>query len=46
MVMSDGAVTRCCIDAFGTGILGTVEDNLALMDVTPFGLCAQCHHTV
>ena len=44
MVMSDGSVTRCCIDAFGTGIMGTVFDDLATMEVTPFELCRTCHH--
>lgn len=46
MIMSDGKVTRCCIDAFGRGILGTVDDDLAKMDVTAFGLCETCHHEV
>lgn len=46
MVMSDGSVTRCCIDAFGTGIMGSVWDDLAAMDVTPFELCRKCHHKV
>lgn len=44
MVMSNGDVTRCCIDAFGTGIMGTVNDDLTQMDVTPFELCRKCHH--
>ena len=44
MIMSDGWVTRCCIDAFGTGVMGTVFDDLAAMEVTPFALCRSCHH--
>lgn len=46
MVMSDGSVTRCCIDAFGTGIMGTVHDKLDTIDMEPFGLCGKCHHQV
>lgn len=44
MIMSDGSVTRCCIDAFGTGIMGTVFDDLSAMEVSPFELCRNCHH--
>ena len=45
MVMSDGRITRCCIDAFATGILGSVFFNLDLLDVTAFDLCRNCHQT-
>ena len=45
MVMSDGSITRCCIDAFGTGIMGTVYDQVDAFDVDPFALCERCHHT-
>lgn len=45
MVMSDGRVTRCCIDAFATGILGHVMFNLDMIEVTPFALCKNCHQT-
>jgi hypothetical protein len=45
MVMSNGDVTRCCIDAFATGVFAHVRD-LDLQDkrVTPFALCNTCHH--
>jgi len=46
MVMSDGSVTRCCIDAFAKGILSHVLYNLDLIDETPFELCESCHQTV
>lgn len=45
MIMSNGDVTRCCIDAFAQGVLGTVDSELDLIDVTPFELCERCHHT-
>lgn len=44
MIMSDGSITRCCIDAFATGVMGTVDGSLSDMDVTPFDLCRSCHH--
>jgi hypothetical protein len=44
MVMSDGNITRCCIDAFGTGIFATVDDDLTEKEVTSFDLCKTCHH--
>lgn len=44
MVMSSGAVTRCCIDAFGRGVCATLDDDLAAVDLKPFDLCRDCHH--
>jgi sulfatase maturation enzyme AslB (radical SAM superfamily) len=47
MVMSNGDVTTCCIDAFGKNILGNVfDDDLSQMDVKYSDLCTKCHHTV
>ena len=46
MIMSNGDITRCCIDAFATGVMGNIlRDNIQLMDVTSFALCSKCHHT-
>lgn len=44
MIMWDGRVTRCCIDAFATGILGSVDDDLSKFNLTSFPLCESCHH--
>jgi sulfatase maturation enzyme AslB (radical SAM superfamily) len=47
MVMSNGDVTTCCIDAFGKNILGNVfDDDLSELDVKYSELCKSCHHTV
>lgn len=47
MIMSNGAITRCCIDAFGTGILGSVQESSPdAIDISPFPLCSGCHHTI
>lgn len=46
MIMSNGDVTRCCIDALGKGIMGRVFDKLDEIEVTPFSLCQTCHHTL
>jgi hypothetical protein len=43
MVMSNGDVTRCCQDAHARGVLGTVFDDLAMIDHTPFIQCRTCH---
>lgn len=45
MVLADGSVTRCCLDAFGEGVLCNVWDDLTKVDMTPFALCESCHHT-
>jgi len=46
MVMSNGDVTTCCIDAFGKGVVGSVDDDLSDIDLEPFELCQSCHHDV
>lgn len=46
MVMSNGDVTRCCQDAFGRGILGTVHDDLDRIDHSPYVQCETCHEEV
>lgn len=46
MIMSNGDVARCCQDAHARGILGTVWDNLAEIDHTPFIQCQKCHEDV
>lgn len=47
MVMSDGSVTTCCIDAFGKNIIGNIfDDDLSQLDVGYSALCKKCHHTV
>jgi len=46
MVMSDGNVTRCCIDAFATGLMGTIFDDLTEMVIESFDLCYSCHQTI
>ena len=46
MIMSDGRVTTCCIDAFGKGVVGNVWDDLSKIELEPFELCQDCHHDV
>lgn len=44
MVMSDGNITTCCIDAFGQGVFGTVFDKLDSLQINEQELCKKCHH--
>lgn len=44
MVMSNGDVTNCCIDAFASGVFATVYDDLMQVEVEEMPLCAKCHH--
>jgi len=47
MIMSNGDITTCCIDAFGTGIFGNIhKDELEHLRVEPHDLCEACHHRV
>lgn len=46
MAMADGRVTRCCLDASGVGVLGTLDDDLASMHTSPYALCEKCDQLV
>ncbi len=46
VVLSDGRIANCCIDAEGLSAQGTVFDDLRQMDLRPFSLCKACHHQV
>lgn len=43
MVMADGRLTTCCLDASGAGVVGHVNDPLGGAEVAPYGLCSGCH---
>jgi len=47
MIMSNGDVTTCCIDAFGRGIVGNVFDSEPNdIELKPFDLCETCHSRI
>ena len=41
-----GRITRCCLDAGGKGVMGTVWDEPGSLTTSPFELCGPCHQTV
>lgn len=43
VIMVDGTVTTCCLDAFGAGKLGTIWDDPDTMTPRRFSLCENCH---
>ena len=43
-VMADGNIGTCCFDGAGTGVLGTVWDDVTAMESIPYNLCEACHH--
>jgi hypothetical protein len=45
-VMADGRVSRCCLDASGVGVLGTVYDDLGRITTSPYVLCRTCDQDV
>lgn len=46
-VLADARVSTCCFDGEGKdGIIGTIWDDLMTLQVVPYSLCAQCHHTI
>ena len=46
MIMSNGDVTTCCIDAFAQGVFTNVRANIDEYTVDPHDLCDACHHIV
>jgi hypothetical protein len=42
-VMADGRVSRCCFDATGEGVIGSIFDDIEPMQTSPYSLCAKCH---
>lgn len=43
VVLVDGSVTNCCLDATGGGTFGTVHDDPNSLKMSPFSLCNDCH---
>lgn len=46
MVMSDGNITTCCIDAFAKGVFTNVNENILEAEMKPHKLCTKCHHII
>lgn len=46
MIMSSGDVTRCCQDAFGRGIIGSVWEEVGSIPYGPYVQCVTCHEIV
>ena len=45
-VLSDGRVSRCCIDAEGVGVIGHVDGDMEQMRTSPYVLCTTCDQDV
>jgi len=45
-VLYDGRISSCCIDAFGKGVIGHVDDAIDKVEQKPFSLCGACHHEI
>jgi len=45
-VMADGRVSSCCLDADGSGVLGTVWQDLSKLSTKPYKLCHTCDQDV
>ena len=46
VVLVDGRITQCCIDAHGKGGIGHVNDLPGTVWTQPFDLCNGCHMTI
>ncbi|MDZ4251326.1 MAG: radical SAM protein, partial [Sulfuritalea sp.] len=46
VVLVDGRVTTCCLDATGGGSFGTVWDKPESLRMSPWKLCESCHMEV
>ena len=46
VVLVDGSVTTCCLDAEKAGVIGTIWDDPLSLEVKPYKLCDTCHESV
>lgn len=46
VVLQDGRVANCCIDAEGISASISVFDDLRALELKPFSLCVDCHHQI
>jgi hypothetical protein len=51
VVLVDGRITTCCLDASGAGVVGHVDDPIESLTkpgtgLSPFSLCPNCHMLV
>jgi hypothetical protein len=46
MVMADGRITTCCLDATGAGVIGHVDDQIGSIQSKPYDLCKTCHQEI
>lgn len=46
MVMSNGDITTCCIDAFAQGVFAHVSEDITDKVLQAHQLCHACHHTI
>lgn len=45
VVLADGRITTCCLDADGSGVVGTVHDEHGSLGIKPYRHCDTCHMT-
>lgn len=43
MVLSDGRITTCCLDASGVGVVGNIFDDVSQIKLNRYTLCQDCH---
>jgi hypothetical protein len=46
VVLVDGRITTCCLDASAKGVVGHVDDEIGSAAIAPFSLCDTCSFTV
>lgn len=46
LAYSDGNVGTCCVDGDGSGIIGTLLDDLEKIQSKPYKLCQTCHQVL
>lgn len=45
-VMADGRVSRCCLDSSGSGVIGSVYEDVSQFQTSPYVLCRTCDQDV
>ena len=46
VILFDGKITTCCLDAENKGVVGTIWDDPGSLSISPYSLCENCHMVV
>lgn len=46
VILWDGSITTCCLDAFNINVFGHIDQDISLLEMKSGELCKTCHYTI